>query len=525
MKNTVELNLTKTLPIPNDIVIGKDILELVSGAMYVDPLDLYREYIQNSTDAIDLCEDPTCCNIHIQLEPTCRQITIKDNGSGISNSEFIATMTAIGGSRKRSIPGSRGFRGVGRLAGLGYCRKLSFRSKASNDKKIYEITWDCVKFKKILRDASFTGDLKDVIQEVSEVSSYPALNDDSFFEVHLDGIVRLNNDVLLNAQAVKNHIAQVAPVPFHPEFSYSEELRAWLSKWEIGSSYDITLSDTDYDGNRPTPIYRPYRDEFIGASSNEDKISSINYFELPGVDGNTAAIGWIADTNYFGAIPPSGLISGIRIRVGNIQIGSSNLLANEFPEPRFNSWSIGEIHVISKCLTPNGRRDNFEENVHFDNLISQLHPHLKDIASVCRKKSSQRQWKQRFYSKVASVDQDISLVESGSVSESKLGEKLSNIETAIIELEELISSSKYDWTKDLSSEIIPLKKRVSKIAKRKEKKKSDPLSFVPYQKRLAYQEILELVYEVSANKEAGNLMINKLIKRIEAKHSSAKAHQ
>ncbi len=35
-------------------IVGKDILELISVSMYVDPLTLYREYIQNATDAIDL---------------------------------------------------------------------------------------------------------------------------------------------------------------------------------------------------------------------------------------------------------------------------------------------------------------------------------------------------------------------------------------------------------------------------------------------------------------------------------------
>ena len=33
--------------------VGKDILELLSVSMYVEPLTMYREYIQNSTDSID----------------------------------------------------------------------------------------------------------------------------------------------------------------------------------------------------------------------------------------------------------------------------------------------------------------------------------------------------------------------------------------------------------------------------------------------------------------------------------------
>ena len=36
-----------------EIVVGKDVLELVSSAMYVDPMTVYREYIQNAADAVD----------------------------------------------------------------------------------------------------------------------------------------------------------------------------------------------------------------------------------------------------------------------------------------------------------------------------------------------------------------------------------------------------------------------------------------------------------------------------------------
>lgn len=515
MKNAVKMNLAKRLPVPDDIVIGKDILELVSGAMYVDPLDLFREYIQNSTDSIDQSDNNSSQGIHIHLDPSNRQITIKDNGAGIPNKDFISTMTAIGGSRKRVIPGSRGFRGVGRLSGLGYCRTLSFSSKAKNDKKIYKITWDCVKFKRILRDSSYSGNLNEVIKEVSEISSFPALDSESFFEVNLDGIIRLKNDVLLNFEAVRNYIAQVAPLPFHPEFKFSSELQAWLSSWNIGSGYNVSLSDSDIEATRATPVYRPHVNQFKGASSQPDEISSIKFFELPGIDGNIAAVGWIAETNYFGAIPPSELVNGIRFRSGNIQIGSSNLLAIEFPEPRFNSWSIGEIHTISKNLIPNGRRDNFEENTHFDNLISQIQPQLKEIAQICRKKSSKRQWITKFKAKANLIDQEITLLESGSISKRKTSQRISNIEVEIAELEEQVSSSNHSWVKELASDINPLRKRVVRLrSKQEEGEATTPLDFVPYQKQLVYQEVFELIYEVSQNKVAGNILIEKLIKKL-----------
>src|SRR5437773_6731006 len=103
------------------ILVGKDVLELVTGAMYVDPLCIYREYIQNACDAIDDRERlyPSQVDwiprIDIDINAIGRSITIRDNGIGISEKEFVSRLVAIGGSVKRGTL-SRGCRGVGRLA-------------------------------------------------------------------------------------------------------------------------------------------------------------------------------------------------------------------------------------------------------------------------------------------------------------------------------------------------------------------------------------------------------------------------
>ena len=34
--------------------------------------------------------------------------------------------------------------------------------------------------------------------------------------------------------------------------------------------------------------------------------------------------------------------------VGNVQIGGNALLEDFFTEPRFNSWSIGEVHILDR---------------------------------------------------------------------------------------------------------------------------------------------------------------------------------
>src|SRR5579872_3062802 len=105
------------------IFVGKDVLELLSSSMYVDPLSMYREYIQNAADAYDQVRDEESSEaegrVDIQIDPKERSIVITDLGYGLEEQAFYQRLTSIGGSRKRGS-GARGFRGVGRLAGLAY---------------------------------------------------------------------------------------------------------------------------------------------------------------------------------------------------------------------------------------------------------------------------------------------------------------------------------------------------------------------------------------------------------------------
>src|SRR5947209_11059459 len=108
------------------IVVGKDILEVLSSAMYVEPLAIYREYIQNAADSIDearrtgVLAPKEAGNVEIDIDLEERTVTIRDNGTGIPAPEFESRMTSFGASAKRGTT-ARGFRGVGRLSGLAYC--------------------------------------------------------------------------------------------------------------------------------------------------------------------------------------------------------------------------------------------------------------------------------------------------------------------------------------------------------------------------------------------------------------------
>ncbi|MGD0909790.1 MAG: ATP-binding protein, partial [Candidatus Acidiferrales bacterium] len=103
------------------LLVGKDILELLSTSMYIDPMSMYREYIQNAADAVDLAQAAGVLHVpgrvDIRIDQTTRSVFIRDNGSGLGQEQFVHQLTALGGSKKRGTR-ARGFRGVGRLAGL-----------------------------------------------------------------------------------------------------------------------------------------------------------------------------------------------------------------------------------------------------------------------------------------------------------------------------------------------------------------------------------------------------------------------
>ena len=112
---------------PDAVRIGKDVIELLTSGMYVFPVTIYREYVQNAVDAIDVARAHGLIGsterggVAIDIDHTHRTVSIRDNGFGLPSSEAVDILLAIGGSPKRGT-GARGFRGVGRLSGLAYCR-------------------------------------------------------------------------------------------------------------------------------------------------------------------------------------------------------------------------------------------------------------------------------------------------------------------------------------------------------------------------------------------------------------------
>ena len=122
-----------------------------------------------------------------------------------------------------------------------------------------------------------------------------------------------------------------------------------------------------------------------------------------GNDPASIAKGWILHHDYLGALPINSNIRGLRIRVGNIQIGDGRILEHLFPETRFNGWCIGEIHINTPNIRPNTRRDNLEPSNELDDLENILGPLARKLAQICRDKSSERNQKAKPTSRTVSL--------------------------------------------------------------------------------------------------------------------------
>ncbi len=112
--------------------IGKDVIESLTLGMYEDCRFIYREYIQNAADAVDKAISLSLLKkgeeaIHVTIDIDNKKISIHDNATGIEQSNVMRILRNIAHSTKKRGE-DKGFRGIGRLGGLGYCSKLIFKT-------------------------------------------------------------------------------------------------------------------------------------------------------------------------------------------------------------------------------------------------------------------------------------------------------------------------------------------------------------------------------------------------------------
>ena len=134
--------------------VGKNILDNLTTGMYSDSKVIYREYIQNACDQIDLAISSGLLSadagaIDIFTDTAKRYISIKDNATGVKSEAFVEDVGDIANSNKQ-IGKNKGFRGIGRLCGLAYCKTLRFSTSYAGESIKSIMTCDAQKMRAML---------------------------------------------------------------------------------------------------------------------------------------------------------------------------------------------------------------------------------------------------------------------------------------------------------------------------------------------------------------------------------------
>lgn len=345
-------------------IAGKFLLEILTKGMYSNPMHVYREYIQNSADAIDKAIRTGIlqvaeAEIHVFIDRHNRSITIKDNGLGIPQGSAKTVLMNVGASDKDGIM-ERGFRGIGRLGGLAYADKVQFITSAVGDSAKTIMTCDCVRMQQLLQKSnSETSDIMETFKAISTFVSQPEETEKHYFEVRLINVAEESG--LLDEEDVTRYLAETAPIDFDSQqFIQARKIREHFS--EMGfpiTSYRILR------GERKKPIYKLYSRSLTTGkqerTKTKDYIRDVEFIYHETADGKPLYIGWLAITDFSGIIADESL-QGIRFRKGNILVGNRTTFAKFFPSEGHNANRMfaGEIHILHDELIPNSQRDDFE---------------------------------------------------------------------------------------------------------------------------------------------------------------------
>jgi molecular chaperone HtpG len=341
--------------------VGKNILDNLTTGMYSDSKVIYREYIQNACDQIDkaisdgiLSADEGLVDIYIDEQK--RYISIKDNATGVLSADFRENLGDIANSNKK-IGQDKGFRGIGRLCGLAYCKTLKFTTSAVGEETASVMICDAKKMRAMLvENKKYT--LDDIWDSIVKFDSQPALSEEHFFEVELIDINK-ENTALLDEGKVKDYLSFVAPVAYKNTFIFRSQIyeHAKNINYHI-DEYCIKINGEQLVKNYTTRLKEPSGNKV----KDYDEISTLEFKDFYDYNGKLLAWMWVGLSRFEKQIPKINFMRGLRIRTANIQLGNDDALSGLFKESRGNYYFVGEVFSIDKQLIPNSQRNYFNEN-------------------------------------------------------------------------------------------------------------------------------------------------------------------
>ncbi len=366
--------------------IGKNVIETLTLGMYEDPRFIYREYVQNAADQIDVAvEEGILQNkaegeINITINQEDEIISVEDNATGIRSKDVLKFLGDVANSQKDRTK-RKGFRGIGRLGGLGYCEKLIFETSYEGEDVKSIITLNAEQLRKIIADKADTSDAATVISIITDFDKQSEVKNKHYFKVELRAVT---NSSLLDIEKVKEYISMVAPIPFDPEFPFVKKIHKFFNKNNVKiEEYDVHLNvNTE-------KIYKPYKANYFTKQKNRPvELLDVNFQKIQNEDHELLALVWYGISNQSNfQISETNVERGMRLRKNNIGIGSEETLSKFFSQSRQNLNYVGEVHAMNNSFIPNARRDYFNDNITVQIFEEKLQSFLPKLGTLTQESS------------------------------------------------------------------------------------------------------------------------------------------
>ena len=381
--------------------LGVHLLETITRGMYSEPLHSIREYVQNGYDSIRKARREGLISaqqgtILVSIDERLRSLRIRDDGTGLSPEEAAVHLLDIGASDKArsdtESAGNAGFRGIGRMAGISYCKTLRFETSCGDGRKCI-VEFDAAGINRLTKPGQEPATIVDAINRNTKIDEAPTNDCSRYVEVTLEGLD--SDSPFLKQNIVGRYLELNAPVAHDPSvWSYAGDVEALAAAANGPSSLEkVRILICDSEGNVQADIRRPFKDTFRtadarGKNPRNVKVSGVRALPLNGMSGD-GWWGWVAEHERRGALADVSF-GGLRIRMHNIAIGDDAIVRNLFTTQNHARWCFGEIHVTDLSLMPNAQRDNFEDSRAWDRLKTQLQEQANLLDKEIRRESQQR---------------------------------------------------------------------------------------------------------------------------------------
>ena len=385
----------------NSPTLGVHLLETVTRGMYSQPFHSVREYIQNAYDSIRQARRkgllrPSEGEIRVHIDKDRRRLSIADNGAGLSPEGAMVHLLDIGHSDKarttEESAHNAGFRGIGRLAGISYCKKLRFETSAGDGRKC-TVEFNAAGINRLTKPGQEPTTIVSAIDENSSINEFRCETEQHYLKVTLEGLEP--GSPFLDEDKLHDYLALHAPVA-HDTSGWSHEKAIEELAKEAGHPEcieNVRVLICDHRGRTKQDIRRPFRNTFQTANAqgrNRRTVRIKGIKSLPISGAPTSMFwGWLAEHDREGALADVPY-AGLRIRMHNIAVGDHTIIAKMFPTEWIALWCFGEIHITDLSLIPNSQRDEFEDSPEWDEVRKRLGQEARALERAIRKESEQR---------------------------------------------------------------------------------------------------------------------------------------